>query len=174
MYNRVISLGGNVAQCKPNPDGSQARPPTDKGCAPGFTPAGCDTTRRLFGSIGIGATVTVELGAFQTLQPTAMVDVGSGADITLDDILINGESQFTKVKADQNPAFVVNGLGFVTALTAALIEAGANPWPPSWNTDQNNQVQLVFTNGGAAAQDLDVLLYLANPGDPRNTVRKGA
>ncbi len=171
-YGGAVGLGGNVAQCPPYPDGSQARPPQNDGCQPGFIPAGCDGARRLNGSIAAGATITVELGTFQTTQPVAMVDIGSGADITLDDIIINGESQFVKVKGDQNPAFIVAGLGLVSGLTAALIEAGANPWPVAWAVDQNNQVELVFTNGGGLAQDLDVFLYLANPGRNGGIARK--
>ncbi len=168
----ALTYGGGHCPDKGSGFQSQARPPSRGGCAPGTVPPMCDTTRRLTGAKAGAAAEDIEIGPYQSLQLLAIVDLGAVVGVTLDDILVNGESVFTKFKADQFAAALVTGLGDLTFLTPELYRSGLNPIPPTPMTDQNNQV--TFRIGGAAAATFDFLVYFGNPLGPGHTLQKNS
>jgi len=140
---------------------SQARNPQSDGCAPGFVPDYCKTQLRVTHAFLTAAQEAIEVGSFQPLQLLAIIDAASTAGVTIDDLLVNGESLFTKFKSDTGDS-VVNGLGDVTDLTAELVRSGLNPLPPTTITDQNNQLRILATPT-AIGDVLDIYTYWGNP-----------
>lgn len=155
----------NADKC-PQPEGasgfrSQARSPSADGCAPGFVVPYCKTQLRITHTFAAAGQDTIEVGSFQPLQLLAIIDAATSAGVTIDDLLVNGESLFTKFKSDSGDS-VTNGLGAVTDLTAELVRSGLNPLPPTTITDQNNQLSILAT--GALSDILDIYTYWGNPG----------
>lgn len=146
---------------------SNAKPPQKRGCAPGFVPAMCDTTRRITFILTAAAVDTVKIGSWQPLQPLAIVDVGSGASVAIDDMRVNGQPIFTKF--DDNSTVtgsLVAGLGTVSDLTFEAIRSGANPFPPSPLTDNVNKLEIDIS--GTATQVADFFIYFGNPANNSN------
>lgn len=151
---------------------SQARPASLGGCAPGTVPPMCDTTIRIQGAKAVAGLESIEIGPYQSLQLLAIVDLAATPGVTLDDLLINEQSVFSKFKADVGTAFFVAGLGDLANLTPALYDAGLNPIPPTPLSDQNNQTRFVLN--GALAAVFDFLVYWGNPAGAGHTMQKGS
>jgi hypothetical protein len=133
----------------------------------------CDTTRAISTTkqAALGTVDTIEFGPWQPLQPLAIVDTGSGADVSIDDLRVNGESLFTKVKEDSANTSIVTGLGLVSNLTFEAIRSGANPFPPSPVIDQNNMLEIDVD--GTVALAVSFFIYLGNPANNGNGVAVG-
>jgi hypothetical protein len=152
---------------------SQARPPQIRGCAPGFVPPMCDSTRTIDTTkqAALNTVDTIEFGPWQPLQPLAIVDGGSGADVSIDDLRVNGESLFTKIKEDSANTSIIAGLGLISNLTFEAIRSGANPFPPSPLIDQNNMLEIDVD--GTVAAVVRFFIYLGNPANDGHGVAVG-
>lgn len=151
---------------------SQARPPQNRGCQPGFVPPMCDSARLVdtVKAAALGVTDEIVFGPYQPLQLLAIVDAGSGADVSLQDVQVNGETLLSKVK-DETPAgaAISAGLGLLSNFTDEKIRSGTNLMVQTPVIDQNNPVSL-FVDGTAAAV-VRFYVYLGNPAnDGRGTM----
>lgn len=176
MSQTAAAAWGYVDHCPVRPGQgfmSQARPPQVRGCNPGFVPAMCDTTRRVtVAKVAIApAQDTILIGPWQPLQPLAIVDAGSGASITIDDLVVNGESIFTKFDESSTTTALIAGLGTVSDLSFEAIRSGANPFPPSPMVDNTNKLSIVV--GGTAGQSIDFFIYFGNPANNNNGLAVG-
>ncbi len=176
MSGHAAAEWGYVDHCPVRPGQgfmSQSRPAQVRGCVPGFVPSMCDTTRRItVAKVAVApATDVIKIGSWQPLQPLAIVDAGSGASITIDDLVVNGQSLFTKFDEDSGTVALVAGLGTVSDLTFEAIRSGANPFPPSPLTDNTNKLEI--TVGGTAAESIDFFIYFGNPANNGNKLMVG-
>jgi hypothetical protein len=152
---------------------SQARPASIGGCAPGTVPPMCDTARRITGAKAGPGLETIELGPYQSLQLLAIVDLAATPGVTVDELLTDGESTFSKFKVDQGQAFVVDGLGDLSNLTPALYNAGLNPIPPTPLNDALNQLSIVL-NSAVGGEPFDFLVFFGNPAHRGHMMQKGS
>ena len=167
-----LMYGGGHCPDKGSGFQTQARPPATIDCAPGFVPPMCDTTRRITGAKLLAGDEDIEIGPYQSLQLLAIVDLGGVVGVSLADLLGNGESLFTKFKADQGAAFLVRGLGDLTFFTPELYRSGLNLIPPTPMFDQNNQA--TFRLDGVIGATFDFLVYFGNPAGPGHTMQKNS
>jgi hypothetical protein len=123
----------------------------------------CDSARAIETTkqAAIGTVDTIELGPWQPLQPLAIVDTGSAADITIEDLRVNAESLITKFKEDSATPALAAGLGLISNFTFEAIRSGANPFVQSPMVDQNNMLEIDLD--GVAAGVISFLIYWGNP-----------
>lgn len=144
---------------------SQSRPAQSRGCEPGFVPPMCDTTTPISGVKvnALGTPDILKIGSWQPLQPLAVVDQGSGADVSIDRLVVNGQDIDTKFDEDTaaGAATVQQGLGLVSSLTYEALRSGANKFPPSPLVDQTNKLWIYVDGTAAAVVAFDV--YWGNP-----------
>ncbi len=153
---------------------SQARPPQTRGCQPGFVPPMCDSARLVVG-VKVAALGTVDeviFGPYQPLQLLAIVDAGSGADVSIAGVNVNGETLLSKVR-DTSPAGtqarVVAGLGLLSDWTDEKVRSGTSLMVQTPVIDQSNPVTIQVD--GTAAAVVRFYVYLGNPAnDGRGTV----
>lgn len=144
-----------------SPDGFNSYAPAliSGGCAPGTIPRGCKAARRITATLGAGGTATIDIDPIQPLKVGAIVDLNSGADVSIDDLSVNKQSLFPRAE-DESAAFV-DGLGLAADLTPELYRSGLNPLPPQPTINKENPLRMDISS--AAGGDLDVLVYLVNP-----------
>jgi len=152
---------------------SQARPPQQRGCQPGFVPPMCDSARLIEGVkvAALGVLDEVIFGPYQPLQLLAIVDGGSGADVSIETVEVNGETLLSKVKDETAAganARVAPGLGLLSDWTDEKIRSGTNLMVQTPLIDQNNPVTIGYD--GTAAAVVRFFVYLGNPAnDGRGT-----
>ena len=143
------------------PGGFQSYAPafeTD-GCEPGFIQQGCKAPRRITHVISAGLTDRIRIDPYQPLKVGAIVDIGSTAGTTIDDMEVDGQSLFPRVE-DEAGDFVAR-LGLISTLDPELYRSGLNPLPPQPAIDKTDPMFLEVT--GAAADVIDLYVYFVNP-----------
>ncbi len=146
---------------------SNAKPPQMRGCAPGFVPAMCDTTRRITFVLTAATVDTVKIGSWQPLQPLAIVDTGSGASVSLADFRVNGHTILTTFDDDSTvTGSLIAGLGTISDFTFEMTRSGMNAFPPSPLTDNTNKLEIDIS--GTTGETADFFIYFGNPANNSN------
>ena len=142
---------------------SRAQQPGQPTCSPGETPQGCQNARRIQHTFAAAATdEEIRFRPVQPLIPVAVVDINSDATVSIEDLEVDEQSLFMKVKEGAANS-VVAGLGDIDGLTAELLRSGVNPFPTSPAIDQEHDLVITMQTQGAAGDIADFWLFLQNP-----------